>query len=83
MGGGRGGERMLRGAVRRGERGRLLGRRVDAGPGAGEGFGKGLLAVSRYDEALATLPMADAILLVADGRRNTAANMAEAQRLPH
>ncbi|MFJ1291026.1 chromosome partitioning protein [Paracoccus yeei] len=33
------------------------------------------------DEALATLPMADAILLVADGRRNTAANMAEAQRL--
>ena len=27
------------------------------------------------------MPMADAILLVADGRRNTAANMAEAQRL--
>lgn len=33
------------------------------------------------DEALATLPLADAILLVADGRRGTGADMAEAQRL--
>lgn len=33
------------------------------------------------DRALAALPLADAILLVADGRRGTAANMAEATRL--
>ena len=33
------------------------------------------------DAALATLPLVDAILLVADGRRSTAADMAEAERL--
>lgn len=33
------------------------------------------------DEALATLPLADAILLVADGRRGTAADMTHAERL--
>lgn len=33
------------------------------------------------DRALAAIPLADAILLVADGRRGTAADMAEATRL--
>lgn len=33
------------------------------------------------DAALAALPLADALLLVADGRNGTAANMAEAERL--
>lgn len=33
------------------------------------------------DAALAALPLADAILLVADGRKGTAADMAEAERL--
>lgn len=33
------------------------------------------------DEALAALPLADAILLVADGRNGTAADMAQAERL--
>lgn len=33
------------------------------------------------DEALASLPLADALLLVADGRRGTAADMVQAERL--
>lgn len=33
------------------------------------------------DEALAALPLADALLLVADGRRGTAADMVQAERL--
>lgn len=33
------------------------------------------------DEALASIPLADAVLLVADGRRGTAAEMAQAERL--
>lgn len=38
-------------------------------------------ALLRADAALATLPLADALLLVADGRRGTAADMAECERL--
>ena len=38
-------------------------------------------ALLGQDAALATLPLADAILLVADGRRGTAADMAECERL--
>lgn len=38
-------------------------------------------ALLAEDAALATLPLADALLLVADGRRGTAADMAEAERL--
>lgn len=33
------------------------------------------------DEALASIPLADAVLLVADGRRGTAADMVQAERL--
>lgn len=33
------------------------------------------------DAALAALPLADAVLLVADGRKGTAADMTEAERL--
>lgn len=33
------------------------------------------------DAALASLPLADALLLVADGQKGTAADMAEAERL--
>ncbi len=38
-------------------------------------------ALLGQDAALAALPLADAILLVADGRRGTAADMAECERL--
>lgn len=38
-------------------------------------------ALLRADAALATLPLADALLLVADGRHGTAADMTECERL--
>lgn len=38
-------------------------------------------ALLAEDAALAALPLADALLLVADGRKGTAADMAEAERL--
>lgn len=38
-------------------------------------------ALLGQDDALASLPLADAILLVADGRRGTAADVTEAERL--
>ncbi len=38
-------------------------------------------ALLAEDAALAALPLADALLLVADGRKGTAAHMAEAERL--
>lgn len=40
-----------------------------------------MAALLGQDAALASLPLADAILLVADGRRGTAADMAECERL--